>query len=515
MGTFQPKDDPPVAEKHKNMGTLKQKNYLGYFRGIGILIFLVFSFFAYASTAKADVPPDVCSNEQISEGNHGAIFALTDFRDLRQGGFDPPVDQVREWVCISVPTGAEYVTFDDFAARSQFLSGAARNYGVNYLYFDNRPQIQAQAYVTSRDMGGVEGRYLQGTAGGVRYYLIDGKEMAGGFFDRYFYLIKFGGENKYLYFMGFLGEGRMVPNSIIWGLNDVEGIKGLVRVDHGETKTVVIKVRSANPGADGEVNVVTCTKCEEVGMPRSFAVAGGQILPAFDTKRIVERLRPELPTDIVFIFRGTTGQGEIKKYSEFRLTLHINPFDCSQFNRNQGDCARNSKCFWFAPDNQCVSRTDPTICPKLSQILCGRQSDGRAVGSEICTWATSSDGTINQCVSPTVSSTIDTFTKPPGYQGPIPDCAWSGSCRNVNALLQVLLNYGQQIFSMIGMLAFVMFVIGGFMMIFSMGSPDRVKKGRDILIAAVVGMIIVFSAYILVNFLLDALGVGEGFRAIQ
>ena len=50
-------------------------------------------------------------------------------------------------------------------------------------------------------------------------------------------------------------------------------------------------------------------------------------------------------------------------------------------------------------------------------------------------------------------------------------------------------------------------------MILSFGSAEKVKKGRDILVAAVVGMIIAFGAVLLIKFVLDALGVGTSFIA--
>ena len=46
-------------------------------------------------------------------------------------------------------------------------------------------------------------------------------------------------------------------------------------------------------------------------------------------------------------------------------------------------------------------------------------------------------------------------------------------------------------------------------MILSFGSAEKFKKGQQILIAAVVGMIIAFGAYALVKFLLSSLGVNE------
>ena len=62
--------------------------------------------------------------------------------------------------------------------------------------------------------------------------------------------------------------------------------------------------------------------------------------------------------------------------------------------------------------------------------------------------------------------------------------------------------------------AFVFFIYGGFTMITSFGSAEKVKKGRDILLAAVVGMIIAFSAYLLINFIISALGVADSFKVI-
>ena len=59
-----------------------------------------------------------------------------------------------------------------------------------------------------------------------------------------------------------------------------------------------------------------------------------------------------------------------------------------------------------------------------------------------------------------------------------------------------------------------MFVYGGFTMILSFGSAEKFKKGRDILVAAVVGMLIAFGAYLIVNFVLDVFQVGKDFRVI-
>ncbi|NCF74985.1 MAG: hypothetical protein GWO87_00645 [Xanthomonadaceae bacterium] len=61
-------------------------------------------------------------------------------------------------------------------------------------------------------------------------------------------------------------------------------------------------------------------------------------------------------------------------------------------------------------------------------------------------------------------------------------------------------------FSVMGSLALVMFVYGGFQWMISGGNQDKVKKGKDILTWAFFGLLIIFSSYIILKFIL-----GPGF----
>jgi len=56
------------------------------------------------------------------------------------------------------------------------------------------------------------------------------------------------------------------------------------------------------------------------------------------------------------------------------------------------------------------------------------------------------------------------------------------------------------------------FIYGGFTLILSHGSSEQVKKGKDILVAAIVGLVIVFSAYMLVRFLGTAVGLKDIYK---
>jgi hypothetical protein len=108
------------------------------------------------------------------------------------------------------------------------------------------------------------------------------------------------------------------------------------------------------------------------------------------------------------------------------------------------------------------------------------------------------------------------YTVPDGYDGPLPACAFDGSCRDINDLLRVAIKIGELALGFVGSLALVFFVYGGFTMILSMGNAEKVKKGRDILVASVIGIVIAFSAYAIVNFTLDVLQVqSDEFRVIK
>lgn len=51
------------------------------------------------------------------------------------------------------------------------------------------------------------------------------------------------------------------------------------------------------------------------------------------------------------------------------------------------------------------------------------------------------------------------------------------------------------ILGLVGSLALLMFVFGGITWMTSSGSAEKVKKGRDIIVWAAIGLVIVFSAY--------------------
>ena len=89
----------------------------------------------------------------------------------------------------------------------------------------------------------------------------------------------------------------------------------------------------------------------------------------------------------------------------------------------------------------------------------------------------------------------------------LPGCAATGTC-NLCEMLEVVVNIGKFILGTVGGLALLFFVYGGFIMLTSGGKEDWVKKGKETLINAAIGLVIVITAYIVVVFIINAVGGG-------
>ncbi len=56
--------------------------------------------------------------------------------------------------------------------------------------------------------------------------------------------------------------------------------------------------------------------------------------------------------------------------------------------------------------------------------------------------------------------------------------------------------------SILGSLALATFIYGGFVWMLSAGNPEKVTKGRNILVWAFIGLVVIFSSYAIINFIL-------------
>lgn len=77
---------------------------------------------------------------------------------------------------------------------------------------------------------------------------------------------------------------------------------------------------------------------------------------------------------------------------------------------------------------------------------------------------------------------------------------------DANDILAIVINTSKLILGVVGSLTLLMFIYGGFSFLISAGSSEKVAKAKGILTAAVIGLIIVFSSFLLIKFFLGALG---------
>lgn len=90
------------------------------------------------------------------------------------------------------------------------------------------------------------------------------------------------------------------------------------------------------------------------------------------------------------------------------------------------------------------------------------------------------------------SAAATTLTDPLGHVG-------------VNEIVRRLI---QGIFGITGSVALLMFVWGGFQWLFSAGEQDRIKKGKETIKWAVLGLTVMLLAYVLVSAVLSILTEG-------
>lgn len=98
----------------------------------------------------------------------------------------------------------------------------------------------------------------------------------------------------------------------------------------------------------------------------------------------------------------------------------------------------------------------------------------------------------------------------------IPKCLlqdnFAPECRDVSIFIEIFINGGRWAFSIVGSIALLYFVYGGFVLILSQGNPEKIKQGTDTMLTALIGMIIMFAGYMLVRFLAQTLNVLPQFR---
>ncbi len=105
---------------------------------------------------------------------------------------------------------------------------------------------------------------------------------------------------------------------------------------------------------------------------------------------------------------------------------------------------------------------------------------------------------------------IVAFAQPGPYDTVNPP-AQTGAIRLGNPLTvetpqQLIGQIINSVLGVVGSLALLMFVYGGITWMTSSGNQEKIKKGRDIIVWAVIGLAIVFSAYGLTRVIIMGVG---------
>ncbi len=88
------------------------------------------------------------------------------------------------------------------------------------------------------------------------------------------------------------------------------------------------------------------------------------------------------------------------------------------------------------------------------------------------------------------------------------ECRDVGNC-SLNDILQVAVNVMIFILGISGTAVLLMFVYGGFLWLTSAGRPDAITNGKNTMIGAVVGLIIIFGSYAAITLLIGVLRTGS------
>jgi hypothetical protein len=88
----------------------------------------------------------------------------------------------------------------------------------------------------------------------------------------------------------------------------------------------------------------------------------------------------------------------------------------------------------------------------------------------------------------------------------LPKFEFSGKQGNIGSIVSSLINY---LFPLAGLLLLLYLIFGGFQMMFSRGDPKAMQSAQGKITNALIGFVIVFAAYWIVQLIASILGLGK------
>jgi len=90
------------------------------------------------------------------------------------------------------------------------------------------------------------------------------------------------------------------------------------------------------------------------------------------------------------------------------------------------------------------------------------------------------------------------------------ECYCCGDC-GLNDFVNLFVDAANYLFGIVGALALLFFIYGGVLWLTAGGKAEQIERGKKVLIGAVIGLVIVFGAWLIVQFVMTALGVKPEF----
>jgi len=90
-------------------------------------------------------------------------------------------------------------------------------------------------------------------------------------------------------------------------------------------------------------------------------------------------------------------------------------------------------------------------------------------------------------------------------ENPIKSLSDPNSLEGNTSINSIVGNIIKNVMAILGGLTLLIFVAGGFLWLTSMGNPEKVKKGTDTMLWAIVGLFIIFGSYAILSVILNAI----------
>ena len=108
-----------------------------------------------------------------------------------------------------------------------------------------------------------------------------------------------------------------------------------------------------------------------------------------------------------------------------------------------------------------------------------------------------------------LAQAASTSLLPEAGEDSLATCLTNGEKCQICDFIQVFINAADMMAAFSGTIALLMFIMGGIVMITAFGNESRITWGKNTLIAAVIGIFIIFIAWTLTNAIMTAMHGGD------